>query len=909
MSRRILLPIGLASALVTFAGLALGEPPGMRAHIPMAEASPATLALAQGSLARRAPDRPLPLGSARAPGQPSPQSSPVQGGIFYPDRATPFFQHLTSAPLAERLKMGDERGALAAADAALAQQAPHPERLLFVMAYLMHRQDRHAEAAPLFEGLTGSLGPLGGLAAYFAARSYYHLGLHERALSLASRISLSDSARPRAILLTGDLHRARARWAEAAQAYETFLKDHGGRSGTQEARLRLAECLSAMRPKEPAVARRVVELLRRVSLESPGSPWGRRAEALLPGALASLGDPRQRAILSRSSCADELRRTEALLKMGRLGQAAASLQTAGKLGGCPKLDLCQAATALGRRQSRKKAARQKALATLAIARRHCVGPANSDLWMKATYSLARTHAALGRVREAAALFRQMEARHPGHSYADDARYQLAGLMAKQGKEREAERLLRSLPVRYPKGDMSHAALWRLAFAAVQRGAFKEALGLLAQAEALPGEPDREEDAGRASYWRGQVLARLGRPDEAVKAWVELAEKRLMSFYSLLALNRLSERAPETARTILVAWRRSQAPPSWQFGPAPVFSKPGFVRAVELARMGLGELAAEELGNLGISSPVRSVGEVSPQGGALPLETKGSAMGKEAAEALWAAAVLYDRAGLQQRSHWIVRHALRDHEVRPPVGVDRAKWRVGFPEAYASLVKQHASANRLPSALVFGLMREESAFNPGLVSHAGAVGLMQLLEETARRFRAGPRGPINRAALKDPHRNVPIGAKYLGWLLRLFHGQLVLAVAAYNAGETKVFSWMQERGHLPVDRFVEEIPFRETRHYVKRVLGSAFAYAVLEGSTEPLFTAPEVFPPDLVVKSRAWKQRTREWARASRDGKTRRGAKPARQGRPADRRRGAGPASPGSSPSRVAPRPAKQPGQP
>ena len=92
---------------------------------------------------------------------------------------------------------------------------------------------------------------------------------------------------------------------------------------------------------------------------------------------------------------------------------------------------------------------------------------------------------------------------------------------------------------------------------------------------------------------------------------------------------------------------------------------------------------------------------------------------------------------------------------------------------------------------------------------------------------------------------------------------VLAVAAYNAGETKIAQWVRQRGHLPVDHFVETIPFRETRYYVKRVLGSAFAYNVLRGVKQPVFDVPRVFSAKLVVKSRHWQRSVNRWTKARR----------------------------------------------
>ena len=118
--------------------------------------------------------------------------------------------------------------------------------------------------------------------------------------------------------------------------------------------------------------------------------------------------------------------------------------------------------------------------------------------------------------------------------------------------------------------------------------------------------------------------------------------------------------------------------------------------------------------------------------------------------------------------------------------------------YASLIEDAASEYGLDPALLHAVIRAESSYNPMAVSHKGAIGLMQLMPETAARF--GVRDPY------DPEENVWGGARYLSELLGLFQSDVALAVAGYNAGENKVIKY---GNRIP--------PFPETRDYVSRVL--------------------------------------------------------------------------------------------
>ena len=126
--------------------------------------------------------------------------------------------------------------------------------------------------------------------------------------------------------------------------------------------------------------------------------------------------------------------------------------------------------------------------------------------------------------------------------------------------------------------------------------------------------------------------------------------------------------------------------------------------------------------------------------------------------------------------------------------DSAKNRKRYAPAIDSVAKQ----NRLPRALVHAVITAESAYDPNAVSHAGAVGLMQLMPGTAERY-----GVRNR---KDPLANVAGGTRYLRDLLKMFDNNLVLALAAYNAGENAVIKYGNK---IP--------PYEETQTYVQRVL--------------------------------------------------------------------------------------------
>jgi soluble lytic murein transglycosylase len=130
------------------------------------------------------------------------------------------------------------------------------------------------------------------------------------------------------------------------------------------------------------------------------------------------------------------------------------------------------------------------------------------------------------------------------------------------------------------------------------------------------------------------------------------------------------------------------------------------------------------------------------------------------------------------------------------------------------------------------MREESAFDPRVVSHASAVGLMQLIVPTAKMMAKPLNLPWNEAALKRPEVNVALGCRFLSILRGKFPDNPLLAIPSYNAGAGAPKKWITARPTHDFDLWVERIPYEETRQYTKRVITSMAAYEFLYAAETP-----------------------------------------------------------------------------
>jgi soluble lytic murein transglycosylase len=182
--------------------------------------------------------------------------------------------------------------------------------------------------------------------------------------------------------------------------------------------------------------------------------------------------------------------------------------------------------------------------------------------------------------------------------------------------------------------------------------------------------------------------------------------------------------------------------------------------------------------------------------------------------------------------------------RPDLAVAAAK-RAGY--SGVNLIAEGYPLTRFPKGgkvetpLLLALTRQESAFDAGAVSSAGARGLMQIMPKTASLIAKALRMPFSQKRLtNDRQYNVTLGRAYLDGLLSDFSGSYVLSIAAYNAGPARVKEWMRDygdprSGSVDVVDWVESIPFAETRNYVQRVMENLQVYRLRLGETGPNFT--------------------------------------------------------------------------
>ncbi|HEV2720786.1 MAG TPA: transglycosylase SLT domain-containing protein, partial [Thermoanaerobaculia bacterium] len=195
--------------------------------------------------------------------------------------------------------------------------------------------------------------------------------------------------------------------------------------------------------------------------------------------------------------------------------------------------------------------------------------------------------------------------------------------------------------------------------------------------------------------------------------------------------------------------------------------------------------------------------------------------------------LYVQAGQPFAANNVLQKRFRDFIRHGGSGIPHRFWEILYPLAYWDTIKSETAKRQLDPYLIAAISRQESGFEPSTVSNAGAVGVMQIMpaEAAAIATDAGI-APPTREQLFDPATNIAVGAAEFAQKLARMNGNIVLAIAAYNAGEDAVGKWRAQVPVDDIDLFVESIPYAETRLYVKTVTRNRFEYRRIYENASP-----------------------------------------------------------------------------
>ena len=400
------------------------------------------------------------------------------------------------------------------------------------------------------------------------------------------------------------------------------------------------------------------------------------------------------------------------------------------------------------------------------------------------YKIARTIWEDGYDAEAARIFEQISAIH---ARSDEAPYSLffLGRIAEDRQNwPQAIAHLEKLASEYPSAVFFNRAVFKLGWLSYMAQRDKEAIRWLSHATTLADHPNQKAEA---YYWLHKTYLRLEEPVEA-KRFIDLIEQECpLSFYAFL-----TGKMPKIERK----------PVRFQYGLAPE-DEARLMKIRALFSVGLLDDAARSLDDFNSQQDPGLSSEI---------------IGMLTATRRYLPAII------------LAYNAI--HDTTPPTVTESLVHGI-FPLDYQRTVESQAKAQRLDPELLYALIKQESAYDEQAVSKVGALGLMQLMLPTAQALARSLRQPsVTRADLLGENRNIALGAKYVRNLIDQFDGNVIYAIAAYNAGPSKVNQWRKNWGNLPDEAFLELIPFDETRNYVKLVLRNYAFYAKMNRRTVP-----------------------------------------------------------------------------
>jgi soluble lytic murein transglycosylase len=379
----------------------------------------------------------------------------------------------------------------------------------------------------------------------------------------------------------------------------------------------------------------------------------------------------------------------------------------------------------------------------------------------------------------------LASRYPDSKWADKALFMLGRIEESKKSYKKAINAYDTLSRKYPRSDKATEGLWRIGWIYYQQGKYDLGERYLQKTAMTAGSLRLKNSA---LYWRGRCLEKINKKASSISSYRLVLKNNYRGYYAHLARKRLD--------LLKVDPGKSPLPESNDFpSPQNPFtltlcdteqSSDCLEKARELHAMELFPEAVRELKHL-------------------------------------------DKNGCRKKGFWVGLSRLYrlNHDYRRSIqalyrvyhdDMPIPLWRLLYPKNFEETISRQARRYNLDIYLVMALIRQESVFDPQAHSRANAYGLMQIIPPTGKRI-AGElkREEFVKEMLYDPEINIPFGIWYMANLYREFKENIILMLAAYNAGENAAYKWKKRNNHSDPYQFIENISYPETRQYVKQVL--------------------------------------------------------------------------------------------
>ncbi len=421
---------------------------------------------------------------------------------------------------------------------------------------------------------------------------------------------------------------------------------------------------------------------------------------------------------------------------------------------------------------------------------------------------------LGDQDEYVRLARQLVSEFGASSWAEEALNNLASHFIVNNDDEQADQVFRELYARFPKGKYAERAAWKTGWWAYKHSRYNETVRLFEEAAANFPHSDYRPSY---LYWSARAHEALGERELADARYRLVLTDYRNTYYGRMTVARFGERregVPQIDPVAIV-----ETPPS-------EVNLPANAQQIRLLlALGLNDQAMDEL-----QYAQRTWGDS-------PLV---------AATIAW----VHNQSGDLRSGITLMKRAYPQHMAAGGEKLPVEIRKVMYPIDYWPAIKRQAASRRVDPYLIASLILQESNFSPSARSSANAIGLMQLLPSTGRRYARSLRiRGFSPRMLTRPDTNLRLGVAYFSDLMKRF-GSEYLALASYNAGEHRVAQWIAERPGLAREEFIDDIPFPETQNFVKRILAGVEHYRSLYGEPAPASKAKATSPKPAAKKKSA-----------------------------------------------------------
>jgi len=392
---------------------------------------------------------------------------------------------------------------------------------------------------------------------------------------------------------------------------------------------------------------------------------------------------------------------------------------------------------------------------------------------------------------------RMETNFPHSPWLAEALFSSGNMYMLRRDYGQAVTYYSELAAQFPGNKNAAAAHWRAGWLSYRQGQYAEAARIFD--EQIKLYPSATETVS-ALYWRGRLYESLDqKPALAAANYRTIVRVYQHFFYAQMARLRLAAMG-DAPPAVVPQLDQMQAPPVPVLEESFPTESPHLAKARLLANAGLNEYIAQEI-------------QADPD------------------SASWSAlaeAQIYASYGEPYHAMRALKRALPYAATASIKAIPLAYWRILFPEPWWDTIKAESAKNGLDPYLVASLIRQESEFDPTVVSYANAWGLMQLLPVNGRTLaREEGISHFENYQLLDPATNIRLGTRYLRQMMDKFGGVQEYALAAYNAGDSRVVDWQAGGPYHGMDEFVESIPFTQTREYVESILRNEETYRAID----------------------------------------------------------------------------------